>query len=542
MRKMIVLISIISVYAQPSIEWQDCLGGSGFDEGYSITKTSDNGFVVAGETGSNDCDVTVNNGDTDYWVVKLTSSGSIEWQRSYGGSNYDRARSVSQTCDGGFIIAGESWSDDGDVGGNYGGYDYWVIKTDSIGLIEFEKHLGGGSVDIARSIQQTSDGGFVVAGESYSNDYDVSGNHGWKDYWIVKLDSTGSIIWQHSLGGTSDDHAYSIQQTMDGGYIVTGDSKSNDFDVSGHHGTSVHYYSKYDFWVAKLDSLGSLEWQNSFGGIKDDRARSIIQTSDLGYAVAGFSYSNDGDLTHHYGTPGDSADFWIVKLDSLGIIEWQRTLGGNGNDEAYSILEDYDGGYVIAGRSNSVDGDVTANHGRYDYWIVKLDLFGILQWQLSLGGSNRDYCYAMDCTPDTDYVLLGSTYSNDCDVSGKNGLFDYWVVKLLPDTVSFINDKDLPITFSFSTHPNPFNSAVKIRVRGVEDSRIRVEVFDIDGRMVARFDKLTDRNAEPVIEPAEMTGAREFIWSPGESVGSGVYLVRAIIDDKIVTKRIVYLK
>ena len=179
------------------------------------------------------------------------------------------------------------------------------------------------------------------------------------------------IQWQKCLGGTGYEEAHSIQQSTDGGYIVEGYSKSNDGDVSGHHGPLV----RRDYWVVKTDQSGTIEWQKSLGGSDSDEANSIQQTTDGGYIVAGFSSSTDGDIT---GTHG-GMDYWLVKLDSVGNLQWQKSFGGTGDDRAYFIQQSSDGGYVVAGYSGSNDGDATGNHGGMDYWLVKLDSMGILR-------------------------------------------------------------------------------------------------------------------------------------------------------------------
>ncbi len=212
------------------------------------------------------------------------------------------------------------------------------------------------------SIQQTSDGGFIVAGQTYSNDGDVSGNHGGSDAWVVKLNSSGTILWQKCLGGTVYGAiAYSIQQTSDGGFIVGGETLSNDGDVSGNHG-------EFDAWVVKLDSLGDIEWQKCLGGTGWDWENSIQQTSDGGFIVAGYTNSNDGDVSGNHG----SKDYWVVKLNSSGDIEWQKCLGGTNDDWARSIKQTSDGGFIVAGFTASNDGDVSGNQGNSDAWVVKL--------------------------------------------------------------------------------------------------------------------------------------------------------------------------
>jgi hypothetical protein len=295
-----------------------------------------------------------NHGDGDFWVVKLSDGGSLLWQKTFGGSGYDSANSVRQTSDGGYVIAGCSDSDDGDG-------DVLVVKLSEAGSILWQNRSGGRGPDGAESVRQTSDGGYIIAGYTNSGDDDVTGNRRKYDFLVVKLSEGGSLQWNKSFGGKGGDFADSIQQTSDGGYIIAGRSDSNDGDVTGNHGRN-------DFWVVKISEGGSLQWQKTFGGSGNDEAESIWQTSDGGYIVAGSSESNDGDVT---GTHGDG-DYWAVKLTDGGSIQWQKTFGGGDVDVAKSVRQTSDGGYVIAGYSKSNDGDVTGNHGSSDFWVVKL--------------------------------------------------------------------------------------------------------------------------------------------------------------------------
>ncbi len=379
----------------PPIEWQKSLGGNRPDGVSSIQQTTDGGYIVAGSSYSNDGDVSGNHGDEDCWIVKLDSNGNLKWQESLGGTRDDGASFIQQTSDGGFIVAGESASNDDDVSGNHGSSDYWIVKLDSAGIIEWQNSFGGSGVDYATSIQQTLDGGFIVAGSSESNDGNVSGNHltynygdsvPSRDYWIVKLNSFGNIIWQKSFGGSSDDAANSIQQTIDGGYVICGSSWSwNDGDVSGSFGNG-------DYWVIKIDSLGNLLWQKVLGGSDIDIAWSVRQTNDEGFIVGGVSSSLDGEVTGNHG----STDYWIVKLTSSGNLMWEKSFGGTLADPGLSVEQTTDGGFIVAGYSKSNDGNVSGNHGGYDFWILKLNINGNLIWEKSLGGSLDDYGHSVD--------------------------------------------------------------------------------------------------------------------------------------------------
>ena len=412
------MLSVSFALAQYTIQWQKSLGGSMVENAACIQQTTDGGFILAGNSNSND--VSGNQGSYDVWVVKLNNTGTIEWQKLLGGSGFEGANSIQQTSDGGFIIAGVSHSNDGDVTGNHGNADYWIVKLTNTGIIEWQKSLGGSSLDYATSIQQTNDGGYILAGASSSNDGDVSGNQGLDDFWIVKLSSAGTIEWQESLGGTSNDRANDILQTIDGGYVVVGSTESSSGDVSNNSGT-------WDYWVVKLNNAGIIEWQNSLGGSSFEDAKSIQQTIDGGYVVAGYSTSTDGNVSSNQG----NADFWILKLTDVGIVEWQKSLGGSADDIAFSLNLCNDGGFIVAGQSSSNDGDVSGNLGSVDFWVVKLTSIGTLEWQKSLGGTNAEWAYAVQQTMDGGYIVAGQSGSNDGDVSGNHGNYDYWVVKLI---------------------------------------------------------------------------------------------------------------
>jgi hypothetical protein len=411
--------SFFFAICQPTIQWQKSLGGSGLDNGVIIQQTNDGGFIAAGGSNSNDGDVSGNHGINDFWVVKLNDTGTIEWQKSLGGTSNDEAVSIQQTNDGGYVVAGYSKSNDGEVSGNHGNADYWVVKLTNNGTIEWQKSLGGSGFDYVNSIQQTNDGGYIVAGQSDSNDGDVSGNQGGPDCWDVKLSSLGTIEWQKSLGGTGDESAFFIQETNDGGYVFAGYSKSNDGDVSGNHGNA-------DYWVVKLTNTGTIEWQKSLGGSSFEQANAIQQANDGGYVVSGYSISNDGDVSGNHG----NADYWVVKLTNTGIIEWQKSLGGSADDVAFTMQHANDGGYIVAGQSSSNDGDVSGNQGTVDYWAIKLTGIGAIEWQKSLGGTSDERAYSVQQTMDGGYIVAGHSSSNDGDVSGNNGSYDFWVVKL----------------------------------------------------------------------------------------------------------------
>ncbi|MGU3375440.1 T9SS type A sorting domain-containing protein [Chryseobacterium sp. M5A1_1a] len=464
---LLITYSFLSAQTAPPIQWQKSLGGSLSELGYSIQQTTDGGYIVAGVASSTDGDLTENKGSGDYWIVKLDSSGNIQWQKSLGGTDNEIAYSVQQTVDGGYIVAGVSSSNDGDVTGNHGSQDYWVVKLDTIGNIQWQKSLGGSSYDFAKSVWQTADGGYIVAGASSSNDGDVTGNHGGQDYWIVKLDANGNIQWQKALGGNGWEDAVAIQQTNDGGYIVAGST------VESTNGDVTVSYGNYDYWAVKLDINGNIQWQKSYGGIGDDIAYSIQQTTDGGYIIAGTSADSvTGEIPTYPGIP----DYWIIKLDHNGNIEWHKLLGGSYHDNTQAIRQTQDGGYIVAGWSVSTDGQVTGNHGNGDYWIAKLNSTGNLQWQKSLGGSSVEYLSSIEQATDGGYIIVGYSLSTDGDLTGNHGALDYWVVKLASSQLSTLENFSIkkPVLY-----PNPAEDFIYVDHLPEETN---VDIFDRSGR------------------------------------------------------------
>lgn len=476
---LITFLFYINSFSQsPSIEWQKSFGGTLDETAYCIKNTNDGGYIIAGKTNSIDGDILGGNAysSLDFCVIKINSTGNIQWMKTFGASQEDFATSIKQTLDGGFIVVGNNkYSSNGGIPGNHGDYDYWIIKLSSIGDLEWQKTLGGSGIDNALDVQQTLDGGYILAGDSRSNNGNLNANNGSCDAWIVKLNTIGNIEWQKNYGGVQCEYITSIKQTVDGGYIFAGTTYSNDGDVSGNHGGS-------DYWIVKINSLGTIEWQKTYGGSGNETGSDIQQTNDNGYIISGYTYSNNGEITGNHGI----ADFWIVKTNSTGVIEWQKTLGGSYMDTASKIINTIDGGYVIAGLTTSNDGDVTGidNFGYSDYWIVKLSSFGNLQWQKALGGSSYDEAYSIEQTPDHGFIISGFSFSSDGDVSFNNGGKDFWVVKLEPDLLS-INDFQQNTIRIF---PNPTNSILNIELSNGEQIDEFI-VVDISGKFIMKETK-----------------------------------------------------
>jgi len=424
---LLLTITCISqrIYTQssPVIQWQKSLGGTGDDQATNILPTPDGGYIVAGASSANDGDVSSNHGGYDVWLVKLGQNGNIQWQKSLGGSGDEEAYGVNLqlTGDGGYIVGASTNSNDGDVVGYHGGAnDIWIVKLDSLGNIQWNKCYGSTSGDQIgfNGLQTTTDGGYIIAGFTFSGPS--------PDIEIIKINNIGAIQWQKTYGGSGIDYANAVKQTTDGGYIVAGETTSADGNATFNHGG-------FDIWVLKLDSNGNIQWQRSYGGSQDEvNTFAIDKTTDGGYILAAATGSNNGDISGNHG----NSDFCVFKLDGIGNIQWQKCYGGSALEAPSSIKQVSDGGYIMSGGSNSNDQQVSGHHGNadsFDCWLIKLKSDGSILWQNSYGGSADDNANSIQPTSDGGYITGGYSLSNNGDVTGHHGVIDngdFWVSKL----------------------------------------------------------------------------------------------------------------
>ena len=399
---LILLVNLVQAQNPLLKQWDHRFGGNATDYIFSLQPTADAGFILGGQSQSQiSGDKTEPQwGGWDYWIVKTDSDGVKQWDRDFGGNQYDYLYCVKQTADGGYILGGAAESDSS---GNktshlWGGSDYWIIKTDAQGVKQWEKDFGGTSNDVLYSLQQTLDGGYILGGTSYSG---ISGNKtvaNWdatlstKDYWVIKTDSMGNVQWQKDFGGTDSDELKYLQQTADGGYILGGTSLSN---ISGDKTQDVWTQFGADYWILKINSLGIKQWDKDFGGNDYDYFSSLQQTSDHGYILAGYSSSGiGGDKTQ---ACWGINDYWIVKTDSLGNKQWEKDFGGTGNDdELGTVLQTTDGGYLIPGTSDSpLSGDKSENNlGIEQGWVVKTNSSGTKLWDITMQSpGNNEECF-----------------------------------------------------------------------------------------------------------------------------------------------------
>lgn len=441
----------------PNIEWSKCYGGTSYDVAKSIQQTTDGGYIVTGHAYSTNGDVVNAQQGGNFWVVKLDSAGNIVWQKTLGGNFADFANVVRQTLDGGYIVIGNT-EDSLASSSNIPDENILIVKLDGLGNVVWQQtygETGSYNSDEGNDIKPTADGGYIAVGSTASYD-----THGATDFLVLKLDAYGNIMWQKFFGGSFVDRALSVQQTPDGGYIAAGYTFSSNGDVTGAHGSA-------DVWVLKLDSGGNLLWQKTFGGTGDDRASSIQKTSD-GYVVGGFTAShNDGDVLNHHSVLNggqQTSDFWILKLDESGNIIWQNTLGGTSDDQIKSIFQTSDGGYIACGLTFSNDADVTANAGLEDVWIVRLNSTGILQWQKSMGGSGYDLAFSVQEAQDGSYVVAGQAMSGSGG-AGFHGGQDFWIVKFAPESAMGTGGFE---PSNISVYPNPVSNILSVGLFNVK--------------------------------------------------------------------------
>lgn len=361
---------VIKLDKKNNIEWQATIGGSYDEYSNDILQTSDGGYLLAATTYSFDYDIPFQHGASDVLIVKLDAKGKTEWIKTYGGSSSDVPASVIETKKGDFMIIGTTNSNNGDVYGLHGfSDDVWLLNIDKHGFINWQQCAGGTGNERGISIQQTKDKGFIFSASTDSNDGDVYGNHGASDIWLVKTDDAYVIEWQKCFGGSSNDYAGNVAIHSDGGYLVSGVTESYNWDVTYNHGSFDAWLvkCKNNSVIEWQQSFGGTNVEGVYGLPGTVTA---YETADKGYFFATTTYSKNKDITHNNG----NADFWLVKLDSKRKITWQKSLGGSKYETVYNAILTQDGGYAIIGTTDSDDKDVKGLHSKKekDVWLVKM--------------------------------------------------------------------------------------------------------------------------------------------------------------------------
>lgn len=359
---MVFSLSLIAVVPSFSMAWEKSFGGEGHDEALSLFEVPGGGFVVVGITDS------FGSGRSDVYVLRLDKDGNKLWEKTFGGSGEDGAFSICKAHDGGFIITGFTES----VG--LGASDVYLIKIDDNGNKLWERTFGGKGVDLSSFVGPTLDEGYIITGmtESFGNgDY---------DFYILKVDKYGNKLWERAFGGRYYDEALSALSTPDGGCVVVGVTKSLDLG---------------DAYMIRLDKDGNKVWEKAFGGKGYEEFTSIKALPEGGFIVVGF--------TESFGSGG--SDIYVLKLDKDGNKIWEKTFGKKGNEAAFSVDIVKDGGYIVAGWTNSIGA------GKSDVYILRLDKDGNAIWEKTFGGAEDDIAYTVRATSDGGYVVAGWSLS-----------------------------------------------------------------------------------------------------------------------------------
>lgn len=415
----IILIISQNIGAQPpDTLWTKTFGGSNIDVGHAVQQTSDGGYIIAGYSRSYG-----SMSGRNVWLIKADTSGNEEWNNAFGGNDDEEAYSVQQTADGGYIIAGYTKSFGGGLN------DVILIKTDSSGNSEWIKTFGGAQDDEGYCVRQTSDGGYIVAGVTSSY------GAGSRDVWLIKTDHSGDQEWARTFGGFSSDGAWSAQQTSDGGYIITGWTYSNGPGILGNA------------WVIKTDTSGIEEWNQVFGGDDVDRGYSVQQTTDGGYILTGYTSSSGAGLY----------DMLLIKTDGSGNEEWNKTFGGTGRDYGNSVQQTGDGGYIAAGYTLSYGA------GGDDVWLVKTDSSGNEEWNNTYGGGSSDIGYAVRQTSDGGYIIAGHTLSYGA------GLHDVYLIRIASGAAPVFTVSPDSLLFGDATMGDTLTDSVRVKNTGNGD-------------------------------------------------------------------------
>ena len=427
-------------------------------------------------------------------MIKTDENGNEEWDQTYGGADYDYAFSAQQTIGGGYIIAGFTYS--------YGAgeSDFWLVKTDENGNEEWNHTYGGVDYDHASSVQQTTDGGYIIAGNT------TSYGAGLFDCWLIKTDENGNEEWNQTYGGVGDDYATSVQQTIDGGYIIAGSNSSFIVD-------------NCDCWLIKTDENGNEEWNQTYGGIDDDYATSVQQTVNEGYIIAG--------ITESYGA--GELDCWLIKTDGNGNEEWNQIYGGIDDDRAYSVQQTQDEGFIIAGETNSF------GVGNDDCWLIKTDENGDEEWNQIYDFDSFDKARSVQQTTDGGYIIAGYGYC-------VGNIYDAWLIRLGSEVSIANNTVAESLISNLSNYPNPFKPSgaghsptttisFELNTENTEDTELIV--YNIKGQKVKILDILECGNR---VTAASTRLMHSITWDGtdenNQPVSSGIYFYKLNVNGK----------
>ena len=471
----------------PDTLWTKTFGGNNYDVGKCVQQTADSGYIITGFTTSN------GNTGRNVWLIRTDINGDTLWTKTYGGIYWDEASSVQQTSDGGYIITGYTKSY-----GNGGGHsDVWLIKTDAVGDTMWTRTFGSFSDDYGYSVKQTADSGYIVTGQTLNIG---TGNN----VYLIKTDASGDSLWTKSFGGSTHEAGYSVLQNTDGGYFITGVTWSP-------------FASLRDVLFIKTNNAGDTLWTRVFGNLmSDDWSHSVQQTADGGYIISG--------ETTTFGAGG--YDVWLIKTDAAGDTLWTKTFGGTNDDYGYSVQQTTDEGYIIAGYTESFGA------GNFDVYLIRTDPNGDIMWTNTYGGILSDFGNSVQQTANGGFIITGYT------ISYGAGAGDAWLINVEPD-ISTINETHSNVINEYEllqNYPNPFNPETKISYQLSKNSNVQLKVYNLLGQEVITL-----------VNKQQNAGNHSVTWNgineTGQQVASGVYYYKLVTDNEFVqTKKLLLLR
>lgn len=476
-----IILLNVSLFAQmPDTLWTKTFGGSDYDAGLSVLETSDGSYIVAGVTTSQI------NGDQNIWIIKTNNYGDTLWTKIFGGKFNDDCFSMLETTDNGYLICGNMYSSQSD------NCNIWLIKTDKNGNTIWNKIIEGSGINRAYAIRKLIDDNYVITGYTSSV---AAGN---VDILLLKIDIDGNIVWQRTYGGSGDDKAFSLVHTKDGEFVIVGSTDS-------------YGAGRLDMYIVKTNANGDTIWSKVYGTDGFDYGRSIQETSDGGFIVAGYTTP----LGNTWG------DVWILKINSIGNIQWSKTFGGNYYDFSSCIKEIENKEYLILASTESF------GTGASDLWILKIDEQGNTIWDKTYGGFSFEYGSSLEITKDHKILITGKTASYGA------GYYDVWLIKIAsePDSPSQIETKNsFNNYFLTKNYPNPFNSRTKIEFSLPKTDFVTLKIYNSLGKEIS---SLTNQKLSP--------GQYKYEW---DAIGfaSGIYYYKIKAGKYEDSKKLLLLK
>jgi hypothetical protein len=464
---LLVFLSHFLFSQKPKVEWAKTYGGIYSDIARGVVVTPENDYIVVGTALSENFDDTDGKGFADAWVMKISKDGQQLWKKSYGGTNDDVANTINPTADGGYLIGGETASNDGDVKVNKGKFDAWLFKIDKNGTLLWEKTFGGSDDDYKGDAFETKNGNIILGIVSKSNDGDFVGINGKEDCWFLKLDRQGNVLWKKEFGGSNSDNTRSIKPIDDKTFVAVGRTESIDGNFLNN--------TQGDF-ILKMDTDGNFIWVKSFttynGFIYTLMGfEAVTILSDNTIAAVGFEHR-----------PFTRVDLFLIKCDTSGKELMKKFFGGNGFDSGQDVKALPDGGMIILGTTNSTD-SISKKSNDSDIWLLKLDKDGNTVWNKLLGGSKEEFSGDCVIAHDNSILVVGETESSDSIFNKNNGREDWAIIKVKDDIRNSIQNSDY--TDRISVFPNPTDGFINIRLNDIDNPHIAL--IDLSGRLIREY-------------------------------------------------------